>query len=117
MHPLCGKHVVDRDGVPAGVISDVLADPDVHDEQDQPVIRYIVLTHGGVLGLGRHHLAVPAKCVDLTRDPVELNFQRVVLTDAPVIEAGGALRRREEMAVLAYFGCEPYWAVGEAAVR
>ncbi len=111
----CGADVVDEDGVGAGSVSELLADPSAIDPNGTPMVRYVVVVFGGVLGLGRHHVAIPAHQVDLTVRPVRLSVPRMRLQDAPSFDPTLAFSRREELAVCAYFGCDAYWSGDELA--
>jgi hypothetical protein len=68
-----------------------------------------VVSFGGLLGLGRHRIAVPADQIDLRAAPVRLGVSKDVLHRAPAYEQDVPFSRREEMAVNAYFGTTPYW--------
>ena len=74
------------------------------------VVRYVVVGFGGVLGLGRHHVAVPADQIALDTPPLRVNIDRDVLHRAPPYDPDAPFSLREEQAVCAYFGTKPYWA-------
>ncbi len=108
----CGQPIVDRDGQDVGVIDDFLADAisdgDAEDRRNE--VRYVVISFGGVLGLGRHHAAVPSALVSLEPDPVRLTITGDLLNRAPPYEPEAPFSRREEQAIFAYFGVEAYWS-------
>jgi hypothetical protein len=106
----CGTAIVDRFGDEAGTIADLLTDAPVG-RSDAP-IRYLVVAFGGLLGLGRQHVALPVDLADLSVRPVHLAIERKVLHHAPRFTAEAPLSRREELAIRAYFGVEPYWIEG-----
>ena len=108
---LCGRAVVDAEGNDAGSVTSVLVEEVDHDgpAPAKPVVRYIVVGFGGLLGLGRHHVAVPAGMADLDAVPIRLEFAKTVLQQAPAYDDDAPFSRREEQTVCAYFGCSPYW--------
>jgi sporulation protein YlmC with PRC-barrel domain len=55
---LCGLDVYDRDGDHVGQIDDLLADAG-----DRSLLRYAIVGHGGVLGLARRRVAIPAAVI------------------------------------------------------
>jgi hypothetical protein len=105
-----GRQVIDRDGADSGRIDNLIAEPgddDVETAQDR--IRYVVVTFGGVLGMGRRRAAIPIEQVTLSNDPIQISIVREVLRHAPPFDPGAPFSRREEQAIYAYFGCAPYW--------
>ncbi len=105
----CGVEVVDRDGVEVGVVDDILTDAHPLTPGRNPEIRYVVIAFGGLLGIGRHHVAVPAEMIDFSQRPVRVSVDRDVLHHGPDFDADSPLSRIEERAICGYFGCAPYW--------
>jgi len=108
------REVVDADGQPVGEVDDLLVeaiDPDGPSgpAPEQRVVRYLVVGHGGVLGLGRRRVALPVAAADLTANPIRLTATKAVLDRAPGYDDDAPFSRREEQAIYAYFGIEPYW--------
>jgi hypothetical protein len=115
---LCHRDVVDAHGHAVGLVEDVLAEPgDPHTtagaEPPQTVARYLVIGFGGLLGLGRHRVAVPVPLADLTTDPIRLAADREVLRRGPAYNDDVPFSRREEQAVGGYFDVAPYWLPSE----
>lgn len=108
---LCGRAVIDRDGEAAGTVDEVIVEslgpPDEASEALTP--RYVVIGFGGVLGLGRRRVAIPATQVEDEGDVVRLGVDRATLDRAPSWDANAPFSRREEHLVCAYFGTPPYW--------
>ncbi len=77
-------------------------------------MRYVVVSFGGVLGLGKHRVAVPAALVDLT-DPPRLNVDRDELQRAPHFDEDVPLSRNLEEQIFRYFDVTPYWVATNAA--
>ena len=114
---LCNRDAVDARGEAVGIVEDVLVeeiDPDGPrgPEPARVVARYVVVSFGGVLGLGRRRVAVPAELADLAADPLRLDVDRDVLQRAPAYDEDGPFSRREEQANYGYFGLHPYWLKG-----
>jgi hypothetical protein len=101
---LAGADVVDLGGERIGMIDDVLVDP-----VDDAVIRYLVIGHGGVLGIARRRFAVPVEIADCEEEPVRLRRDRDALSDAPAFDTGAPFSRKDEELVHRFFGTKPYW--------
>lgn len=106
----CGAPVVDRHGHEAGTVADLLAEAFAETVEEGLVVRYVVVGFGGVLGLGRHHVAVPADQIALDTPPLRVNVDRDILHRAPSYDPETPFSLREEQAVCAYFRTTPYWA-------
>lgn len=78
--------------------------------------RYVVVGFGGVLGIGRHQVAVPIQIVDLGADPVQVQHDRDALSRAPDYDAEVPLGRREEERIYRYFDIVPYWAADARSI-
>jgi hypothetical protein len=104
---VCGGRVVDAGGEEVGELEDLFAEAPA--TTTELTTRYAVVGFGGLLGLGRHRIAVPVELIDLGTDPVRLAITRDVLRRAPTYNPDMPFSRREEMAINAYFGTTPYW--------
>lgn len=106
-----GATVFDRNGEETGIIDDVLAEIQTGgpDEKDMVVVRYVVIGFGGLLGVGKSFVAVPAVHVALDTDPVALNMDRQTFHSAPLYHSNKPFSRREEELVCDHFGCPRYW--------
>jgi hypothetical protein len=116
-HPLaslCGRQAVDRHGHDVGTIEEVIADTDQSTEETASRVRprYLILAHGGVLGIGRKRTAVPVGQASLDRTPVTIDADRETIQRAPSWDADAPFSRREEHQVYTYFGAEPHWVIG-----
>lgn len=112
---LLGRGAVDSRGRGVGQVVDLLVEAPEADGPDSaaPQLRYVVLGFGGVLGFGRHLVAVPATLVDLTADPARLAVDEERIKAAPAFD--DPFSRRIEEAVNAAFGLRPYWLEGSPA--
>ena len=109
---LCGREVVDANGAEVGSVDALLADASpgaATADIERDALRYVVVAYGGVLGIGRHRVAVPAGQLDLDPDPARLAITKEVLHHAPAFDTNTPFSRRDEQTVCAYFGCDPYW--------
>lgn len=111
----CGVEVVDRDGAEVGIVDDILTDAHPLTPGRNPEIRYVVIAFGGLLGIGRHHVAIPAEMIDLSQRPARVAVDREILHHGPDYDADSPLSRVEERAICGYFGCAPYWAATSEA--
>lgn len=106
-----GATVHDRSGETAGVIDDVLAEVQAGDANSAESIhvRYVVIEFGGLLGIGKHHVAVPAEHIALDANPIQLTIERQALQDAPRYHPDQPFSRQDEELVCDHFGCPRYW--------
>jgi hypothetical protein len=107
--PPCGVPVVDDEGEAIGAISDVLVDPSSLGTDGSPIVRYVVVSFGGVFRIGRRHVPIPANLVALQEEPVRLALDRARLEAAPSVGLGQPVSRREEQQVCEYFNIPCYW--------
>ncbi|MBA2520968.1 MAG: hypothetical protein H0V24_14995 [Chloroflexia bacterium] len=115
-----GRKAVGVDGDEIGTVEMVLIEepePAMAGSGDpiagRAVPRYVVLEFGGVLGIGRHHVAVPIQLVDLTMDPARVQLDRAALSRAPEYNEDAPLGRREEERIFRYYAISPYWIAGD----
>lgn len=106
-----GATVLDCDGVETGTVEDLLGEiqPGGIGERERVVVRYVVVGFGGLLGIGRSFVAVPAVHVALDTDPVVLDMDRQTFQSAPLYHSNKPFSRREEDLVCDHFGCPRYW--------
>jgi hypothetical protein len=72
-------------------------------------VRYAVVAFGGLLGLGRRRIAVPADFLIVEDEGVRIDLDRERLHEAPGFDVQLPFSRREERAICAHFGVRPYW--------
>jgi hypothetical protein len=108
---ICGAQIVDEQGAEVGEITEILALPvdEPNDEKLLQSVRYVVVRFGRVLKLGRRRVAVPKDLVDLEQNPVVINASAAVVHRAPAYDSESPFSRREEEAIYAHFGAQPYW--------
>ncbi len=109
-HPVyggvCGSDLIDTTGRGVGVVLDLLGDGG---ETNGPTVRYVVVSFGGLLGLGRQFVAVPLELVDFTGRPVKTRIDRETVHRSPRFDPNGPFSRRLETAICGYFQTKPYW--------
>lgn len=113
---LRGLPVVCEGNVEAGEVDRVIVEdagdaaPEEQQDDPSPIPRYLVVAFGGVLGLGRHKVAVPLGLVDLTGHPIRARMDKTTLHRAPAYDEDVPLSRREEDRLFRYFNLPPYWS-------
>ena len=116
---LVGREVVNTQDENLGEIEDVMIDP------VSGRIAYVVIEHGGFLGIGDDMFAVPWSAMQFVpgnEDTVLLDIPEEKLENAPrfTSEDETPLERREWVtAVHTYYGVDPYWqdSVGSMAMQ
>jgi hypothetical protein len=106
LRDICGSEVIDPTGRGTGVVHDLVGSDS---DSGEPIVRYVVVAFGGLLGLGRHHVAVPQELVDLSVRPVQTRVDRESIHRCPRFDPNGPLSRRLELAICGYFHTRPYW--------
>lgn len=113
-----GLTVVTKGGVEVGQVERVLVEdvePGSEADGSAAVPRYVVIGFGGVLGLRRRKVAVPAQLVDLSVDPVVVRIEKAALQRAPAYDDEAPLSRSGEEQIFRYFEVTPYWSEAESA--
>lgn len=103
---ICGSDVIDTTGRGTGVVHDLLGDDG---GQGEPIVQYVVVAFGGLLGLGRHFVAIPQELVDMAGRPVKTRIDRETVHRSPRFDPNGPFSRRLEAAISTYFQTKPYW--------
>lgn len=100
----CGLPVIDESGESPGEIDDILIDA-----SDDGLVRYVIVGHGGILGIARHRYAIPGELCRFESEQVALLVGRDKLDDAPAYDPGTPFSRKDELAAHQYFETKPYW--------
>jgi hypothetical protein len=118
---LRGVSVVGADDVEAGQIEQILVEETgpaafgADEAITEPAaVRYVVVGFGGMLGIGRRRVAVPAELFDLAADPVVVRVEKSTLHRAPAYDEDVPLSRSEEDRLYRYFNLTPYWVDADA---
>ena len=117
---LRGRQAVSMTGEQLGTIVDVLFERS-HANDDTPrsaadrrgvTIRYVLVSFGGVLGLGKTRVAVPAELADTNAWVVTIDSTREELRAAPKFDNLAPLSRQDEVTICSYFDVPFYWLNG-----
>jgi hypothetical protein len=119
---LRGRQAVALNGEPLGTIVDVLFEnkllPDGEDtprsatDRRSVIIRYILVSFGGILGMKKTRVAVPAVLADTSGWTVKIDTSREELQGAPKFENLAPLSRQDEVTMCTYFDVPFYWLNG-----
>ncbi|MEZ4570835.1 MAG: hypothetical protein R2849_11015 [Thermomicrobiales bacterium] len=79
-------------------------------QERERIARYLVVEHGGILGVGRQLHAIPASLIDtaVASDRFQVRVSLDTVEDGPTMH-DYPLSRREEQTICAYYGTTPYW--------
>jgi len=116
---LRGRQAISVDGEAIGTIVDVLFENRIMPEgESMPrsaadrrsvIIRYVLVSFGGVLGVGKSRVAVPAMLADTTGWQVRIDTTREELRAAPRFDSLAPLSRQDEVTICGYFDVPLYW--------
>ena len=95
-----GLDVYDLDGVQAGSVEELYVEP------DSRFPRFLVVSAGGFLGVGKKRFLVPIEEVsrDMTQERVTVNSGSDKVVGSPNFDTDGAPAPDVQRAVLAYYG-------------
>ena len=116
---LRGRQAISTSGDSLGIIVDVLFENRLMPEGESisrsaadrrsVIIRYVLMSFGGVLGMGKSRVAVPALLADTTGWQVRLDTTRDELRAAPRFDTLAPLSRQDEVTICSYFDVPLYW--------
>ncbi|WP_206426063.1 PRC-barrel domain-containing protein [Nakamurella antarctica] len=79
-------------------------------DEQQEKVRFLLVEHGGFLGVGDEETLVPVDAVtDITKDEVIIDQAGAGVAGAPEYDATFVNDRPYHAHVYSYFGNEPYW--------
>ncbi len=111
---LIGRPVLDERDEAAGDIDDVLFEAPAVDAA-KPVLRYLIVGTGGLLGLGRKRVAVPASITATMEDGrIGVAASAEAIHNAPAYDKE-PFSRRDEQETHRHFGTAPYWEADRAS--
>ena len=100
-----GLSVLDPNGHRIGDVDEIVVD------EEERRARLLVVTSGGILGLGQEKRLVPVEAVGRVGDVVRLNYTHEDVLDGT--EYDPALTDAPDYAdVYSYYGYTPFWHVG-----
>jgi sporulation protein YlmC with PRC-barrel domain len=104
-----GRTVKDKDGKDLGKVHDLLID----DQQNK--VRFLLVEHGGFLGLGETKSFIPVDAITkITADDVFINHTREHVATAPRYDPDLASDRSYPASIYDHYGYTPYWVPGYA---
>ncbi|MDQ3541409.1 MAG: PRC-barrel domain-containing protein [Chloroflexota bacterium] len=113
-----GREVVSTIGEPLGKVSDVLFERRIREDSeanDPPapapdIVRYVILSFGGVLRLTRQRVAIPAERVaEVTGSRIVLSVTKRVIQSAPRFDDLSPMSRQDEVRLCTHFDVPQYW--------
>ena len=105
-----GRDVVTEQGDEMGVLTNILFQPSADaPDREMALPRYAIVAFGGVLRLGRQHVAIPAELVAFDADPVRVAIGPDELQAAPRYSLDAPMSRLDEVEIRDYFNIRPYW--------
>jgi sporulation protein YlmC with PRC-barrel domain len=106
---LRGRTVVDREGRVLGKVHDLLID----DQQHKP--RFLLVAHGGFLGLGEAKSLIPVGAIaKITAHKIRIDHSREHVAAAPPYDPSLIDERTYHRSVYDHYGYQPYWAAGHS---
>lgn len=101
-----GKVVLDRDGEEIGKVRDILID------EAERKARFLEVSTGGFLGIGRERFLIPIDSVlSMYDDRITISEARSRLSDAPSFPSA-TVDERYLLETYAYYGKIPFWEQG-----
>lgn len=104
-----GRTVSAADGEELGKIDDLLID------DDEGKVRFLVVEHGGFLGLGQKKTFIPVDAVTrISEDHVFIDRSQKQVTDAPAYDPDLVDADDYYDRVYSHYGYTPFWGMGYA---
>ncbi|OBH37640.1 PRC-barrel domain-containing protein [Mycobacterium intracellulare] len=102
-----GRQVKDKDLKHFGRVHDVFVD----DRERKP--RFLLVDHGGLLGIGDKKSFIPVDVIKATTsDDVFVDDAHDHICGAPAFDEERVNDRDYQSRVCGYYGCSPYWSSG-----
>lgn len=102
-----GRTVHDRDGGDLGKVGDLLIDV------DHSKVRFILVEHGGILGIGSKQSFIPVNAISrIDDDDVYVSEPRDRVAGAPRYDPDLVDAPDYYDSVYDYYGYPPYWSAG-----
>lgn len=100
-----GFTIQNTQGEELGEVSELLVDV------EKGKVGYVVISSGGVLGVGGENYIVPfnALTFDQQQNALTLDMQKDQLREAPEGDVAQALDREQGQQIHQYYGVSPYW--------
>lgn len=102
-----GRRVKDKHGEGIGKVADLLVD----DQENK--VRFLLVEHGGFLGLGATTSLLPVDAITkITDDEVLVDQSREHVAAAPAYSPDLVDDRRHHASIYSHYGYAPFWGEG-----
>ncbi|MEO8748786.1 MAG: PRC-barrel domain-containing protein [Allobranchiibius sp.] len=102
-----GRKVTDKDGKDIGKVHDVFVD------DRERKARFLLVEHGGFLGMGEKKSFIPVDAISrTTSDDVYIRDTGDHIAEAPGYDPGLVNDRSYQSSMYDYYDCVPYWSAG-----
>ncbi|WP_028812504.1 PRC-barrel domain-containing protein [Streptomyces flavidovirens] len=102
-----GRTVTAADGEDLGKIDDLLID------DDEGKVRFLLVEHGGFLGIGQKKTFIPVDAVTrITEEHVFIDRSQKQVTDAPAYDPDLVEEEEYFDRVYSHYGYTPFWGMG-----
>ncbi|MER7896758.1 PRC-barrel domain-containing protein [Streptomyces sp. NPDC096046] len=107
-----GRKATDRSGNELGKVGDLIVD------EGERKVRFLLLEHGGFLGIGEKKSYVPVDAVaDVSEDAVRIDRTRDEAADAPAYDPELVDQDVFYDRLYTHYGYVPFWTAGYVAPR
>jgi sporulation protein YlmC with PRC-barrel domain len=104
-----GRQVKDKNGEGVGKLADLLVDDQEHK------VRFLLVEHGGFLGLGQTKSLIPVDAVtNITEDEVVVDQSQDLVAAAPGYDPDLVDDRPYQSSIYSHYGYAPFWGGGYA---
>ncbi|WDT89713.1 PRC-barrel domain-containing protein [Streptomyces sp. SCSIO-PteL053] len=104
---ILGRKVTDRSGAEIGKVGDLVID------ENEKRVRFLILEHGGFLGIGEKETYVPVDAVsEVTEDRVHIDRTGDDVAQAPGYDPELLDRNEYFGSLYSHYGYTPFWGVG-----
>ncbi|GHH43224.1 PRC-barrel domain-containing protein [Streptomyces candidus] len=102
-----GRTVIAADGEELGRVDDLLVD------DTERKVRFLLVEHGGFLGIGQKKTFVPVDAVTrIAEDQVFIDRSQQQVSDAPAYDPDLVVEQEYTEGVYSHYGYMPFWGVG-----
>lgn len=102
-----GRKVIDRDGDDVGRVDDLIVD------DAERKVRFLLVAHGGILGIGDTKSFIPVDAItSISDDEVRIDQSREHIAGAPKYDPDVVDEPDYFTGVYGYYGYLPFWGPG-----
>ncbi|MEU7332732.1 PRC-barrel domain-containing protein [Streptomyces parvus] len=104
---ILGRKVTDRSGAEIGKVGDLVID------ESEKRVRFLILEHGGFLGIGEKETYIPVDAVsEVTEDRVHIDRTGDDVAQAPGYDPELLDRNEYFGSLYSHYGYTPFWGAG-----